>query len=92
IETPEGYLNLTGNADWRKLDEWRAVVAANGNKLRVSLPPMVRIDVNPDLVFEANPHLLKLDGRIDIPWARIVVQELPESAVSASSDEVMLDK
>ncbi len=36
---------------------------------------MVRIDVNPDLVFEANPHLLKLDGRIDIPWARIVVQE-----------------
>ena len=68
------------------------MVAANGNKLRVSLPPMVRIDVNPDLVFEANPHLLKLDGRIDIPWARIVVQELPESAVSASSDEVMLDK
>ncbi|MCF1957932.1 translocation/assembly module TamB, partial [Escherichia coli] len=92
IETPEGYLNLTGNADWRKLDEWRAVVAANGNKLRVALPPMVRIDVNPDLVFEASPHLLKLDGRIDIPWARIVVQDLPESAVSASSDEVMLDK
>ncbi|OAT49379.1 YtfN family protein [Proteus hauseri ATCC 700826] len=91
IETPEGYLNLTGNADWRKLDEWRAVVAANGNKLRVSLPPMVRIDVNPDLVFEAGPHLLKLDGRIDIPWARIVVQDLPESAVSASSDEVMLN-
>lgn len=92
IETPEGYLNLTGNADWRKLDEWRAVIAANGNKLRVSLPPMVRIDVNPDLVFEAGPNLLKLDGRIDIPWARIVVQEIPESAVSASSDEVMLDK
>ncbi|MEQ4924082.1 autotransporter assembly complex protein TamB [Proteus hauseri] len=91
IETPEGYLNLTGNADWRKLDEWRAVVAANGNKLRVSLPPMVRIDVNPDLVFEAGPHLLKLDGRIDIPWARIVVQDLPESAISASSDEVMLN-
>lgn len=92
IETPEGYLNLTGNADWRKLDDWRAVVAANGNKLRVALPPMVRIDVNPDLVFEAGPNLLKLDGRIDIPWARIVVQDLPESAVSASSDEVMLDK
>ena len=53
---------------------------------------MVRIDVNPDLVFEARPHLLKPDGRIDIPWARIVVQDLPESAVSASSDEVMLDK
>lgn len=91
IETPEGYLNLTGNADWRKLDAWRAVVAANGNKLRVSLPPMVRIDVNPDLVFEAGPDLLKLDGRIDIPWARIVVKDLPESAVSASSDEVMLN-
>lgn len=37
------------------------------------------------------PQLFSLNGKVDIPWARITVQELPESAVGVSSDEVMLD-
>ncbi|MDE9481386.1 translocation/assembly module TamB [Xenorhabdus bovienii] len=92
IKTPKGQLNLNGNADWRNLNAWYAKIAANGEKLRVTVPPMVKIDVSPNLVLEATPDLLKLDGNVDIPWARITVQELPESAVGISSDEVMLDK
>ncbi|WP_416776906.1 autotransporter assembly complex protein TamB [Xenorhabdus budapestensis] len=92
IKTPQGQLNLHGNADWRNLDAWYARVTAYGEKLRVTVPPMVKIDVRPDLVFEATPQLLKLNGNVDIPWARITVQELPESAVDVSPDEVMLDK
>ncbi|MEQ2024190.1 translocation/assembly module TamB domain-containing protein [Xenorhabdus szentirmaii] len=92
IKTPKGQLNLTGHADWRRLDAWNAKIAANGDKLRVTVPPMVKVDVSPDLVLEASPNLLKLNGKVDIPWARITVQELPESAVGISSDEVMLDK
>ncbi|MGO2333990.1 autotransporter assembly complex protein TamB [Providencia sp.] len=91
INTPEGYLNIDGEADWRNVDAWRAKIMARGNNLRVSLPPMIKIDVQPDLVFEASPTLLVLNGSVTIPWARITVQELPESAVSASSDVVMLD-
>ncbi|MFQ8717443.1 MAG: translocation/assembly module TamB domain-containing protein [Enterobacter hormaechei] len=49
---------------------------------------MVRLDVSPDVVFEATPSLFTLDGRVDVPWARIVVHEVPESAVGVSSDEV----
>ncbi|OTA20838.1 translocation and assembly module TamB [Xenorhabdus beddingii] len=92
IKTPKGQLNLNGHADWRNLNAWYARIAANGNKLRVVVPPMVKVDVSPDLVLEATPNLLKLNGNVDIPWARITVQELPESAVGISSDEVMLDK
>ncbi|MBI6549299.1 autotransporter assembly complex protein TamB [Xenorhabdus lircayensis] len=92
IKTPKGQLNLNGHADWRNLDAWYARIAANGDKLRVTVPPMVKIDISPDLVLEATPNLLKLNGNVDIPWARITVQELPESAVGVSSDEVMLDK
>ncbi|CDG16150.1 autotransporter assembly complex protein TamB [Xenorhabdus doucetiae] len=92
IRTPKGQLNLNGYADWRSLDQWYARLAANGDKLRVTLPPMVKVDVSPNLVLEAKPNLLKLDGNVDIPWARITVQELPESAVGVSADEVMLDK
>ena len=91
INTPEGYLNIDGDADWRQVDAWRATVMARGNNLRVSLPPMIQIDVQPDLTFEASPTLMTLNGSVTIPWARITVQELPESAVSASSDVVMLD-
>ncbi|PVZ89071.1 translocation and assembly module TamB [Serratia sp. S1B] len=91
LATTNGQLNLTGDADWRDIRAWRARIAAKGNRLRVTIPPMVRIDVSPDLQFEATPQLLSLNGSVDIPWARITVQELPESAVGISSDEVMLD-
>ncbi|MFT7914845.1 translocation/assembly module TamB domain-containing protein, partial [Salmonella enterica] len=55
------------------------------------VPPMVRLAVSPDGVFEATPSLFTLDGRVAVPWARLVVHDLPESAVGVSSDEVMLD-
>ncbi|MBP2169532.1 translocation and assembly module TamB [Erwinia toletana] len=92
IQTSQGQINLNGDADWSQLDNWRARVAAKGDKVRVTVPPMVRMDVSPDLVFQATPSMFNLDGRVDIPWARITVQEVPESAVGVSSDEVMLDE
>lgn len=92
VQTSQGQIALNGNADWSQLDAWRARVAGKGDKVRVTVPPMVRMDVSPDLVFEATPQLFNLDGRVDIPWARITVQDVPESAVGVSSDEVLLDK
>lgn len=91
IRTSQGQLNLSGDADWRDINAWRARIAAKGNKLRVTIPPMVRIDVSPDIVFEATPQLFTLNGSVDIPWARITVQDVPETAVGVSPDEVMLN-
>ncbi|ADP10259.1 conserved uncharacterized protein YtfN [Erwinia sp. Ejp617] len=92
IQTSQGQIALNGNADWSQLNAWRARIAAKGEKIRITVPPMVRMDVSPDLVFEATPQLFNLEGRVDIPWARITVQEVPTSAVGVSSDEVLLDK
>lgn len=92
IQTAQGNINLNGNADWSQLDNWRARIAAQGSRVRVTVPPMVRMDVSPDLVFEASPVAFNLDGSVDIPWGRIIVQEVPESAVGVSPDEVMLDE
>jgi len=91
ISTTRGQLNLAGDADWRNLDAWRARITAKGTKLRMTVPPMIRINISPDLVFEATPQLFSLNGSVDIPWARIRVQELPEGAVGISSDEVMVN-
>lgn len=91
IDTKQGQISLSGNADWTQIDNWRAQVAAKGSRVRITVPPMVRLDVSPDVVFTATPSLFTLDGNVDVPWARIVVHDVPESAVGVSSDEVMLD-
>lgn len=90
IKTSKGQISLSGDADWHNLDAWRAKIAAKGKRIRITIPPAVRLDASPDVVLEASPQALALQGSIDIPWARITVQELPEDAVSVSSDEVML--
>ncbi|ALR75166.1 autotransporter assembly complex protein TamB [[Enterobacter] lignolyticus] len=92
VRTKQGQINLSGDADWSQLNNWRARVAAKGSRVRITVPPMVRLDVSPDVVFTATPSLFTLDGNVDIPWARIVVHDVPESAVGVSSDVVMLDK
>ncbi|MBV4413606.1 translocation/assembly module TamB [Enterobacteriaceae bacterium YMB-R22] len=92
VRTQRGQINLSGDADWSQLENWRARIAAKGNRVRITVPPMVRLDVSPDVVFEATPALFTLNGNVDVPWARIVVHDLPESAVGVSSDEVLLDK
>ncbi|MEO3991954.1 autotransporter assembly complex protein TamB [Pseudocitrobacter cyperus] len=91
VLTQQGSINLSGNADWTQIDNWRASVAAKGSRVRITVPPMVRLDVSPDVVFNATPSLFTLDGSVDVPWARIVVHDVPESAVGVSSDEVMLN-
>ncbi|WP_333497019.1 autotransporter assembly complex protein TamB [Kluyvera sp. CHPC 1.251] len=91
IRTQQGQISLDGDADWRQIDNWRARIAAKGSRVRITVPPMVRLDVSPDVEFKATPSLFTLDGNVDIPWARIVVKDVPESAVGVSSDEVMLN-
>lgn len=91
IGTTHGQLNLTGDADWSRMEAWRARINAQGNRVRITVPPMVRLDMSPDIVFEATPTLFALNGKVDIPWARIEVKDMPQSAVGVSSDEVLLD-
>ncbi|MGL9723762.1 autotransporter assembly complex protein TamB [Sodalis sp. (in: enterobacteria)] len=91
IGTTHGQVNLTGDADWSRMAAWRARINAQGNRVRITVPPMVRLDMSPDIVFEATPTLFALNGKVDIPWARIEVKDMPQSAVGVSSDEVLLD-
>lgn len=91
IQTEKGSLALGGSADWRRPEALRAAITAKGDRIRISMPPTVSLDVSPDIVFEATPSLLTLNGSVSIPWARIVVEEVPATATGVSSDEVMLD-
>lgn len=92
IATQSGDLHLEGSADWSDLKNWQAAIRAYGDKIRLSIPPMVQVDVTPDVSAKATPALVSLAGQVDVPWARIVVGELPKSGTSVSADEVILEE
>lgn len=91
ITTPDGDLNINGSADWHDLNNWKAGLDVFGNELEVNVPPIVKLKVKPDMKIRIIPTLAKITGSIGIPWGRIVVNELPESAVGVSKDEVILN-
>ncbi|TCP91231.1 translocation and assembly module TamB [Cricetibacter osteomyelitidis] len=91
IQTDEGRLDIDGDASWHNLNSWTGRVHTKANNFKLDIPSMAKIKVSPDVTVKATPKLLELTGEVNIPWARIVIESLPESAVSVSSDEVILD-
>lgn len=91
VQTNQSQLNLEGDADWRNLNAWHTRVKAQANRFRVEIPNMAKVEVSPDVEVKATPKELHIGGVIEIPWARIEVEELPDSAVSVSDDEVIMD-
>ncbi|WP_299687483.1 translocation/assembly module TamB domain-containing protein [uncultured Vibrio sp.] len=92
IETPDGHLDLEGAGDWQDLQAWHSNVRIFADELMVEIPPMVKVKVVPDMTIEVTPELAKITGDIALPWGRIVVEDLPPSAVGVSSDQVILNK
>ncbi|SMB79994.1 translocation and assembly module TamB [Pasteurella testudinis DSM 23072] len=91
LKTPDSQLNLNGDASWRTLEQWQARIAAQANRFKLDMPGIAQIEVSPDVEANINPQLLSLTGNVDVPWARIEIEALPESAVGVSSDLVILD-
>ncbi len=92
LKTPQGEVALNGSADWRTIGEGKAIVTTKGSNLRVTLPPDIEFDLTTDVTCEASSDLIKLDGTISIPWAKVSVSKLPASAVDVSDDVVRLDR
>ncbi|MGF1786140.1 translocation/assembly module TamB [Photobacterium swingsii] len=91
VITPDGKLLLRGKADWTELDNWRTELNVNGDELALSVPPMLAMKVSPHLKIAASPKQAEISGNIGIPWGRIKVDQLPQSAVAVSDDEVLLN-
>lgn len=92
INTPDGDVNIDGNADWADMSQWTVNSHVFADGLNVALPPMVKIKVVPDLTLSMNPDAAMVEGKIKLPWGRIKIEELPESAIAVSSDQVIVDQ
>lgn len=91
LESADGRVSVNGEGQWRDRQAWSSRMTVRSDELLVSLPPDAEIKVRPDLQIQAAPGEAKISGDIYLPWARVEVEELPPSAVSVSSDEVLLD-
>jgi len=94
VAAERGRLELSGDARWPEPGQWQADLALEGveEPLELTMPEFGRLRVAPDLQISASPELLRIRGRVDVPWGRLEVGQLPASAVSPSSDEVIITR
>lgn len=91
LKTSDSQLNLRGSASWRTLEQWQAQISAQADRFKLDMPGMAKLEVSPNVEANITPQLLSLTGNVDVPWARIEIEELPESAVGVSSDLVIVE-
>lgn len=92
LNTPDGTLQLQGDADWQSMQDWRSKLRVFADELKVEVPPMATIKVVPDMTINASPNYAKIQGDISLPWGRVVVEQLPPSATGLSKDQVILNE
>ncbi|WP_240613869.1 translocation/assembly module TamB domain-containing protein [Salinicola acroporae] len=92
VQSEDGRLDLTGDANWQQPDEWRANVDIDGTQapLMVAMPAYGRLRIAPDLQIRAMPQRLQVRGDVSVPWARLEIGQIPSSAQAPSSDTVVI--
>ncbi len=85
----EGRLTLEGWLDLRALPDWSVELAMNGEDFPVARLPEAEVDIAPRLQLRADARKARLDGRIEVPHARIDLAELPPGTVRVSGDVVI---
>lgn len=90
VNTSQGQINLNGDAHWQQPDNWQATLTLKGDELSLQIP-QARLQIAPDLTLTAKPGLTSVSGTVQIPFARISVDSLPQSAVGLSDDLILLD-
>lgn len=92
LEAERGRLEITGDALWPSNDDWRIGVdlSAAQSPLRIALPQFGRLDAAPDIRIRVTPERLQVRGNVDVPWARLELGERSPSAISPSSDEIII--
>ncbi|MDX1392473.1 MAG: translocation/assembly module TamB domain-containing protein, partial [Rheinheimera sp.] len=90
VKTPQGEINLSGDASWQQLADWQATLKITGDELRLQVP-QARLQVAPDLTLSATPKLTQLRGTVTIPVATITIDSLSDDAVELSDDLVLLN-
>ncbi|MBD3894353.1 translocation/assembly module TamB [Halomonas sp. ML-15] len=94
IEAEQGQLAIDGNARWPSADAWQASISLDGRSdpLLAELPDIGRLRLAPHLTINVDPERLEVRGLVEVPWARLEIGQMPASAVTPSSDEIIISE
>jgi translocation and assembly module TamB len=86
-----GRLDFSGRSQLSNAGERRVYMELKGQEFEVARLPTVHAIVSPDLRLKADSKLAELGGSVHIPRAKVRLNELPQSAVTVSEDEIIVN-
>ena len=84
-----GVVRVNGEINWS--DGFDYQMTLTGNSVAFDDNKGMRVRLNPDLSLAGNLTGAKISGDIKVPYARIEVKQLPESAIQVSPDIIIID-
>ncbi len=92
LRTKKGAASVKGDFSWADLANPSAHVTIASDGLRIAAEsPVVRLEVASDVRVAYENGAADIRGTVRVPRGFIAVSEVPEGAVSVSSDEVLVD-
>jgi translocation and assembly module TamB len=88
VHSGQGSLSLKGSAD-RDAGVWKAKGQLQGKDFRSIDIFEAQVDLSPDLAFDLNGHVLKVDGTVAVPHAVLKPRDLSGTA-QVSPDQVLV--
>lgn len=85
----EGALSVTGLGDLRKDAVWLVDLDVDGDAAELVRLPDLLLTASPDLSLQFGRNAMRVSGRLLVPRASIVLDELPEGADQSSPDVVV---
>lgn len=86
-----GTLVLNGDASWPN-NQLQAQLQLEGDSFQLAPQTGVNIAFTPNIAIAFNQNLMQVNGKIVVPSGRVKLNSLPQGAVQASSDEVIITK
>lgn len=89
LRTRAGAGDIQGKLHFQGQD-WAAELRLRADELLIEPRQGTRIRVVPDITIALDPTLARIGGRVQIPEAEVDLEHLPQTAISVSSDTVIV--
>ena len=92
VRSGEGLVRIDGQIDWSEARGIFSNLRLTGHDFEVMRLPDRRVVITPDIDLALDDDTIAISGRVLVPEAEFVVQELGETAVTISADVVVHDE
>ncbi|WP_457669253.1 translocation/assembly module TamB domain-containing protein [Thiolapillus sp.] len=92
VTSGQGTLDLSGSVLLDAQQGWPARLALKGDHFQLANLPEAEVIVTPDIKLESTGDLVKIRGTLDVPVAKIELNDLPAGSRDVSPDVVVVSE